>query len=159
MKLLSKASIGIVASLFVSQVFAGPTSSRNSSNYKLGGFALHTITTNPVQAYQPVYAWRTHTRFDGTPGIHTQNEGLIGETNGQGILTIVVQRLPHNGSLTDGAHCGFFINERVSVGQSSSVKSNSLSFTIDDNQSHIGPMHPNNGCGSATGGGGINIED
>lgn len=149
MKLRSKAGIGIVSLLFISQVFAAPTSSRNTLNYKLGGFALHTITTHPVQAYQPVYSWRTHTRFDGTQGIHTQAGTLIGETNGQGILNIVVQNLPHSGSLTDGVHCGFFINERVSVGQLSSVKSNSLSFTIDDNQPHVGPMHPNNGCGNA----------
>jgi hypothetical protein len=142
MKILSKAAIGIVASLFISQVFADPTSSRNTLQYNLYGYAIHTITTNPVQAYQPVYAWRTHTNFDGSAGIHTQNGKLIGETNAQGILNIVVQSLPH-----DGIHCGFFINERVSVGSLTSVKSNSLSFTIRDVSPHVGPMHPDIGCG------------
>ena len=147
MKIFSKASIGIIASLFISQAFSAPTSSRNTLQYNLKDFALHTITTNPIQPFQPVYAWRTHTRFDGSQGIHTQSKKMIGETNGQGILNIVVQSLPH-----DGIHCGFFINERVAVGDPDGVKSNALSFTIRDLSPHPGPMHPDIGCGGIFGG-------
>ena len=149
MKFVKKASIGIAASLMVTQVFAAPTSTRNTLDYKLGGYAVHTITTFPAQPYQPVYAWRTHTKFNGLGGIHTQDQTPIGETDLNGTLVIVVQGIPH-----EGVHCGYFINERVAVGDPKSIKSNSLSYTIDDNQPHPGPMHPDIGCGSQTGGGG-----
>jgi len=141
MKKISKIGILIGVSLFISQAFAAPTSSRNTIQYNLDDYALHTVTTYPVQANEPVYAWRTHIRFNGTKGIHNQNGKLIGYTNNQGILNIVVQRLPH-----DGIHCGYFSNERVAVGSPDNVKSNVLNFTIADARPHAGPIHPNIGC-------------
>ena len=126
--------IGLLA-CFCSSAFAGPTSSRNTSTYYLGGYALHTVTTNPVQAFQPVYSWRTHVKFDGTPGPLGYNATFIGTTNANGILNIVVPNLPY-----DPIYCGFFLAERVAVGSPSAPKSNPLSFSIQS--SLIGPRPP-----------------
>ena len=119
--------------------YAATTSIRDSNNYYLGGLsdgALHVIYTNPVQANQPVYAWRTHTNFDGTSGIHTQNAAPIGYTDENGVLTIIL----HGGLPNDPIHCGWISNERVAVGSPSAPKSNALSFTIT--APLIGPLPP-----------------
>lgn len=117
--------------------FAATTSYRNTvgNNHYLGGYALHVIYTNPIQANQPVYAWRTHTNFDNTPGIHSQNGTLIGYTDNQGVLTIVMPRLP-----SEPVHCGWINSERVAVGSRNARKSNALNFTI--RAPRIGPLPP-----------------
>lgn len=141
MKNLSRIGILIGALFFISQAVASPTISRDTSYYNLGGYALFVVTTYPVQANEPVYAWRTHTRFDGTNGTLGYNETFIGYTNNRGILNVVVQTLPH-----DGIYCGYFSNEKVAVGYPSNKKSNILYFTINDGLPHAGPRHPPNGC-------------
>ncbi len=123
---MKKILVFIMLSLFGCSVLAETVSSRyNTTNYYLGGYAIHTIYTDPIKPKQPVFSWRNHTNFDGTPGIHTQNGKLIGYTDNNGVLNVVVERLPFN-----PVHCGWFRNERVSVGSKYSQKSNSLSFTI-----------------------------
>jgi len=123
---MKKILVFIILSFFSCSVFAEIISSRyNTQNYYLDDYAIHTIYTNPIKPNQRVYGWRTHTNFDGTPGIHTQKGKLIGYTDGNGVLSIVVERLP-----VDPVHCGWFRNERVSVGSKYGPKSNSLNFTI-----------------------------
>jgi len=118
-----------------SNVFSQTFSQRDTLNYYLGQSSVHTIFTYPIQPNQPVYAWRTHTNFDGSPGIHTQTATKIGTTNDQGILTIVVYKLPY-----DPIHCGWFTHERVAVGSPYNQKSNFLNFTIK--VPRIGPLPP-----------------
>ncbi len=127
---MKKIFIFMMLSLFCSSVFAQTYSSRyDTTVYDLwndhASYAIHTIYTNPIKPNQPVYSWRTHTNFNGTRGDGTQNAKLIGYTNSQGVLNIVVERLPPHSSL-----CGWFRNERVAVGSRSAPKSNSLNFTI-----------------------------
>jgi hypothetical protein len=112
--------------LFVtSTTFAATYSVRDNLSYGLGEHAVHTVFTFPAQPFQPVYAWRTHTRFDGSPGIHSQYASYIGSTDGNGVLTIVVPHIPD-----DGIHCGWFTDEQVAVGSPNAPRSASLSFTI-----------------------------
>lgn len=130
-----------VAILFFtcSTAFAATTSTRNASVYVLGSSATHTITTNPIQPYQPVYAWRTHTRPNGSNGDFGQSGDLIGYTDDSGTLEIHVNQIP-----LDFSFCGYFSGERVAVGSPSSPKSNALSFTI---VTLIGPRPPLDVCG------------
>lgn len=123
---MKKILIFMMFSFFCSSVFAQTFSSRYGTEvYYLGDYAIHTIYTNPIKPNQPVYSWRTHTNFNGTPGIHTHNGTQIGHTNSAGVLSIVVGKLPYN-----SVHCGWIRNERVAVGSRSAPKSNRLNFTI-----------------------------
>ncbi len=124
---MKKILIFMMLSFFGSSVYAGTFSYRNAKVYNLwqNTPAVHIIYTHPIQPKQPVFAWRTHTNFNGKPGIHTQKGVLIGYTNNQGVLSIVVPKLPQ-----DSKHCGWIRNERVAVGSLNSPKSNSLNFTI-----------------------------
>ena len=144
---MRKILIFIVLSFCYSNVFSETYSLRNTLSYNLtdpGALAIHVVYTYPPEPNQPVYAWRTHTPFDYSQGIHSQNGALIGYTDDRGVLSIVV-KLPH-----DPIHCGWFNNERVAVGSLSSQKSNSLNFTIKDNGGHVGPLHPSfPQCGSS----------
>lgn len=123
--------------LICSSVFSAPHSSRNTTRYVLNTPAIHTITTNPVQPNAPVYAWRTHTKFDGTPGNFSQNGDLIGYTDAQGVLVVVVNNLPNDENL-----CGFFIDEKVAVGSPHGIKSNAINFIIVEVP--FGPYDPLN---------------
>jgi len=116
----------VMLSFFSCGVLAETVSSRyNITNYYLKDYAIYTVYTDPIKPNQPVFLWRNHTNFNGTRGIHTANGKLIGYTDNSGVLNIVVEELP-----LDPVHCGWFRNERVSVGSIYSPKSNSLSFTI-----------------------------
>ncbi len=126
--------------LFVStSTLAATTSVRDASNYYLGSGstgATHLIYTYPKQPNQPVYAWRTHTNFDGTEGIHSQDGDFIGYTDSNGVLAIIL----YNGLPNDPIHCGWISGERVAVGSVNAPKSNALSFTIT--APRIGPLPP-----------------
>ncbi len=123
---MKKILVFIMLSLFGCSVLAETVSSRyNTTNYYLGGYAIYTVYTDPIKPKQPVFLWRNHTNFNGTPGIHTANGELIGYTDNSGVLNIVVAKLPD-----DPVHCGWFRNERVSVGSKYNPKSNSLNSTI-----------------------------
>ncbi|NVJ62391.1 MAG: hypothetical protein HWE27_18530 [Gammaproteobacteria bacterium] len=120
---------------FSMSAMAGSTLLRNTTNYYLNHYAFQAVYTNPIQANQPVYSWRTHTRFDGTPGIHSQNGELIGYTDSQGVFISVVPRLPF-----DPVHCGWINQERVAVGSPYARKSNAISYTIKAGR--VGPLPP-----------------
>jgi len=122
---MKKVLLVFLLSCICSSAFAGTTSTRNKLSYFFGDYALHTITTTPAQAFQPVYSWRTHTRFDGAPGLYGHTAEIIGYTNANGILNIVVPQLPSDLNL-----CGSYNGERVAVGSPSNPKSNTLNFTV-----------------------------
>ena len=109
-----------------SNALATTYSVRNSLDYQMGEHAVHTVFTVPAQPFQPVYAWRTHTRFDGSPGIHNQNASYIGSTDANGVLSIIVPVSAGD----NGIHCGWFTDERVAVGTPYAAKSAPLHFTI-----------------------------
>ncbi|MCO7224502.1 hypothetical protein [Pleionea sp. CnH1-48] len=124
--------------LFASiSTMAGTHVYRNTSGnvHYLGHYAIQVIYTNPVQAHQPVYSWREHRNFDGTLGIHNQNAKLIGYTDGNGVLSVVLPRLPY-----DPIHCGTYIGERVAVGSIHARKSAPINFTIQ--VPRVGPLPP-----------------
>lgn len=134
-----KRLLGTLIVCFVTSTMAATTSIRDASNYYLGGGssgATHLIHTYPKQPNQPVYAWRTHTNFDGTSGIHSQNGDFIGYTDHNGVLAIIL----YSGLPNDPIHCGWISSERVAVGSTSAPKSNALSFTIT--APRIGPLPP-----------------
>lgn len=129
---MKKILLIVILSCMCSSAIARTISLRDKTSYPLGQSALHNIVTIPAQPHQPVYSWRTHIRFDGSPGTLGHNATYIGETDANGVLTIFVPNLPF-----DPIYCGSFINERVAVGSLTSPKSNSLNFSIV-----VGPFGP-----------------
>lgn len=118
--------------------FAATYSVRDNLSYIIGQHAVHTVFTIPAQPFQPVYAWRTHLRFDGSAGIHSQYASYIGSTDANGILTILLPSIPAD----DGIHCGWFSNEQVAVGSTNAPKSAPLNFTISEQDPDFGPFPP-----------------
>ncbi len=132
---MKKLSLFIILFCLSSSAISQVYSSRNTLNYYLGSYALHVIITDPIQANQPVYSWRTHTKFDGTPGPLGYNGTYIGHTDSNGQLVIFAPKLPYN-----PVYCGKYHGERVAVGSKNSPKSNYLNFKIEVPM--IGPLPP-----------------
>lgn len=122
---MQKIIAGLFLTVICNSTFSETFSVRDSTRYFLLGSATHIVYTLPAQPFQPVYAWRTHTRLDGSPGIHSQDGDYIGETDANGVLTIIVHSLP-----LDPVHCGFITGERVAVGSRDEAQSDSLGFSI-----------------------------
>ncbi len=133
--------------LLFTQAHAATYSSRNATVYYHGGYASHTITTHPAQPFAPVYSWRTHIKFDYTPGPLGYSATYIGTTDANGIL-VIENILPY-----DPLYCGNFYSERVAVGTPSSPKSNALNFKIETPR--IGPLPPYYDQCHEGGGGGV----
>ncbi|TQV82933.1 RHS repeat-associated core domain-containing protein [Aliikangiella coralliicola] len=103
----------------------------NYPNYRLNDRAILRLTTNPVQAEQPVFAWRVK------DGVVQRNGDEIGETNSQGVFEVDV-------TLEATDLCGQYSGEQFSVGAVSNPRSASLSYKIicpapdaDRNDSHF----------------------
>lgn len=85
-------------------------------------YSLIMVYTNPIQANQPVYTWRTHTSvWGGTLG---HNGDIIGYTNNEGVFVMAVN-IPN-----DPIYCGSFTNERFAVGSSTAPKTAPIDFYI-----------------------------
>ena len=145
---MQKIAITTLLLMLTVQAEAATYSSRNATSYVLGQYASHTITTHPPQPFQPVYAWRTHVKFDYSLGPLGNFATHIGDTDANGILVI------ENIIGGDPIYCGNYYSERVAVGSTTSPKSNALNFKIE--VSPIGPRPPwYSECRENLGGGNI----
>jgi len=154
---MKKILVFTALSFFSCSVYAQTSAYRDATVYNLWDRfqpVMHITYTYPIKRYQPVFAWRTHTNFDGTLGAHSYDGDLIGYTNHLGVLSIVAPRLSVLGGSSN--LCGWFRNERVAVGSKDSPQSNSLNFTIEKTTAGIvlpGPLPPYDPvCGNPSGG-------
>ncbi len=122
---MRKLLLFIILFCLSSSAISAVHSSRNTLSYTFHDYVEHVITTNPIQANQPVYSWRTHTKFNGDSGPLSYDGDYIGDTNSKGQLVISAPHLPMN-----PIYCGYFTGERVAVGSRNAPKSNVLNFMI-----------------------------
>ncbi|BFM21081.1 hypothetical protein [Gilvimarinus japonicus] len=151
-KLGVRALLLSVSTLLIAQSALATTYSyRNSSVYSRldpsTSVANVTVYTYPVQAYAPIYAWRTHYETQGVEGNYSYDAGgqIVGYTNENGSWSITADAMDH----PTGA-CGKFHNEKFAVGSPLAQKTAGSTFYIVDEYIppiDFGPLPiPNEGC-------------
>lgn len=98
-------------------------------------YTMITVYTNPIQAYEPVYAWREHKIPSGN-GSLGYNADLIGYTDSFGIYHFAAE------TPNDPIYCGKYKNERFAVGSPSAPKSDPITFIVY-RSIDFGPADPN----------------
>lgn len=124
--LTALSTITLVGTAFIANAQTNaPNVHRNTTEYDIAfnAFAVLAISTNPVQANQPVYSWRTHRLKNGI-GSHGLNASIIGYTDSNGSFSIV-GTLPNDESL-----CGKYVNESFAVGSPYNPRSTPINFRI-----------------------------
>lgn len=129
--MFKKALIAATLALVSVSAYADSYLYRNKAVYyvKQGNQEQHVlqiIYTFPAQPNQPVYSWRTHTNFDGTPGAYSLYGKKIGQTDAHGRLVIEFPSVHHH----NGLICGRYTNETVAVGSRYAKRSNSVNTII-----------------------------
>lgn len=142
MKLLSIFTATLMACIVAAGSHAEPYSFRNANVYDLGGgpmsTAYVTVWTDPIQAFQPVYAWRNHVGGAGDYG-YASNGELVGYTDESGVWYVALDLadVPMDA-------CGEYQNERYAVGSRSGPQTAPNSFYIQNTGLMVSPAPP--GC-------------
>lgn len=144
----------LLSSIAALSAQAGPYSYRNATVYDIADPTVDTgfvsVWTNPIQAYEPVYAWREHLEHDGEDGSYgyAPSGELVGYTDANGVwsASMPLANLPAFNA------CGEYKNERFSVGSRSNPKTPSNTFYIFNTCSYDGTCglvfgpYPNPSC-------------